>query len=48
MWQFLTIGFLRHKKLEKFADNHGHNILRPFDSLPNFLFTKSETKRDYW
>ena len=22
--------------------NHGHNILRLFDSLPNFLFTSSE------
>ena len=26
--------------------NHGHNILRLFDTLPNFLFTASETKRD--
>ena len=23
------------------------NILRLFDTLPNFLFTTSETKRDY-
>ena len=23
--------------------NHFHNILRPFDVLPNFLFTTSET-----
>ena len=27
--------------------NHGHNILRLFDTLPNFLFTTSEIKRDY-
>ena len=27
--------------------NHGHNILRLFDVLLNFLFFKSETKRDY-
>ena len=27
--------------------NHGHNIFRPFDTLPNFLFTTIETKRDY-
>ena len=27
--------------------NHGHNILRLFDNLPNFLFITSETKRDY-
>ena len=29
------------------ADNHGHNILRIFVTLPNFLFTISATKRDY-
>ena len=29
------------------SDNHGHNILRLFDTLPNFLFTTSETKRGY-
>ena len=28
--------------------NHGHNILRLFDVLPNFPFTTGETKRDYW
>ena len=26
--------------------NHGHIIVRLFDTLPNFLFTTSETKRD--
>ena len=28
--------------------NHGHNIMRIFDVLPNFPFTTSETKPDYW
>ena len=27
--------------------NHGHNNYRLFDTLPNFLSTTSETKRDY-
>ena len=35
------------KQREKFPNNHAHNILRLFDTLPNFLFTTSETKRDY-
>ena len=26
--------------------NHGHNITKIFDVLPNFLFTTSETKPD--
>ena len=28
--------------------NHGHNILRLFGILPNFTFTTSKTKRDYY
>ena len=27
--------------------NNGHNILKLFDSKPNFLFITSEAKRDY-
>ena len=27
--------------------NHGHNIMRIFDVLPNFPFTASGTKSDY-
>ena len=27
--------------------NHVHNILRLFDGLPNFPFTKDETKPDH-
>ena len=30
------------------AYNHFHNILRLLDVLPNFLFTTSETMRDYY
>ena len=30
------------------AYNHFDNILRVFDVLPNFLFTTSETMRDYY
>ena len=29
-----------------FFYNHGHNTLRLFGTLPNFLFITSETKRD--
>ena len=28
--------------------NHFHNCLRRFDVLPSFLFTTSETMRDYY
>ena len=31
----------------KESSKPGHNISRLFDVLPNFLFTTSETKRDY-
>ena len=31
----------------KFTDNHFDDILRLFDVLSNFPFTKSEMKRDY-
>ena len=27
--------------------NHGHNIMKIFDVLPNFPFSTSETKPDY-
>ena len=27
--------------------NHEHNILKLFDTLPNFIFTTNEMKRDY-
>ena len=29
------------------ADSRGHNFLRLFDNLPKFVFTISETNRDY-
>ena len=28
--------------------NHGHDILKLADILPNVSFTKNETKRDYY
>ena len=33
---------------KNFADNNFQNILRLFDVLPNFLFTTSDTMRDYY
>ena len=35
------------KSRENFVYDHGHDILRFFVTLPHFLFTTSETKRDY-
>ena len=34
------------KTKENFADCHSHNILRLFDTSPNFVFATSETKQD--
>ena len=36
---------VNHQNLNQ---NHFHNILRLFDGSQNFLFTKSETMRDYY
>ena len=46
---FLTIGDVNKDITNKrnFADNHGHDISRLFDIVPNFALTISETKRDY-
>ena len=35
------------KRKNNFLENHGHNILRLFNVLPNFPFTTSEKKCDY-
>ena len=35
----------KNKNLPNF--NHGYNILKLFDTLPNFLFITSEIKCDY-
>ena len=35
------------RKIQNNNCNHGHNIGRIFDVLPNLSFTKSETKPDY-
>ena len=42
----LSVKFCGNVKINS-NYNHGHNILRLFDTLPNFPFTASETKRDY-
>ena len=34
------------KATENFVESQEDNILRLFDTLPNFLFNKSERKRD--
>ena len=48
-WLFLTIGVTNKniKSKGNFADHHGHNVLRLFNVLANFAFTKCEKKRDY-
>ena len=45
----LTIGAVNEDKKykRKFENNEGHNILRVFDTIPKFLFTTGETKRNY-
>ena len=53
IWKMLITGFNHRKKLTPGYNklvpicNAGHNILKLFDILPNFLFTTSETMRDY-
>ena len=49
MYLFLTIGAVNKdiKSKGRLRTNHGHNILRLFDIWPNFLFTASETERNY-
>ena len=49
MLLFLTIGAVDEdiKTKQNLAGIDGYIILRIFDALPNFPFTKSETKRDY-
>ena len=44
--QFISI--VDHWGADYMSHNHFHNILRRFDVLPTFLFTKSETMRDYY
>ena len=50
MWLFLTVVgvIIDIKSKRNFADNHFHNILRLFDVLTNFIFTTTETIRDYY
>ena len=46
----LRIGAVkkRQKAKENFTNIHGHNTLRLFDVLPNFLFITNETKHRYY
>ena len=46
---FLKIvdALLQQQHSQTYIYNHGHNILRLFDTSPNFIFTTSEMKRDY-
>ena len=46
----IALPFFPNKSIssmQKVDYNHGHNILRFFDILPNVPFTASETKVDY-
>ena len=43
--ELLTKWFLKDYSATFY--NHGHNIMRIFDVLPNFPFTASDTKPDY-
>ena len=49
MLLFLTIGAVDEdiKTKQNLTGIDGYIILRIFYALPNFPFTKSETKRDY-
>ena len=46
---YSVIGQVRFaiNKRKRDIYNHGHNITRSFNVLPNFPFTTSETKPDY-
>ena len=52
-WVRLVIPIKQSKKtlsvMYKYNSNynHEHNILKLFDTLPNFIFTTNEMKRDY-
>ena len=47
IWPCSNLAYPLRKSVHFSLYNHGHNILRLFETLPNFLFTTSETKRDY-
>ena len=46
-WFTKSIYHNRLQNVLRFYCNQFHNILRLFDVLPNFPFTKSETMGDY-
>ena len=45
---FFNLAFNKNIKGKTKFCNHFHNILRLFDVLPSFPFTKSETMGDYY
>ena len=47
IWPCSNLAYPLRESVHFSLYNHGHNILRLFETLPNFLFTTSETKRDY-
>ena len=40
-------GKLKSVRIALYHYNHGHNVMRIFDVLPNFPFTASEMKPGY-
>ena len=46
-WVNKTLNLLQNILKKSIYYNHEHNILRLFDTLPNFPFTTSESSRDY-
>ena len=46
-WGRFEPGTENPKKMNYEFNNHGHNILRLFDTLPSFTFTASEAKCGY-
>ena len=47
-YNIFVLAWFTTSKAELDFYNYFHNILRPLDVLLNFLFTKSETMRDYY
>ena len=44
----LQLAVNKHIAKQNLGLNHEYSILRLFDTLPNFLFTTSKTKHEYW
>ena len=46
-WCDMPFRSTLHITTKHYIYNHGQNILRLFNTLPNFLFTTSKTNGDY-